>query len=64
MYYTYTMYPDIWLVVMDEVCEAVTDRPVTLLVSENRSPSLSSTAYVPSVEKELLEKLPVLKELM
>ena len=28
--------------------EAVTDRPVTLLVSEKRSASLSSAAYVPS----------------
>lgn len=36
--------------------EVVAERPVMLLVSENKSVSLSSPAYVPSVGRELTTK--------
>ena len=38
--------------------EVVAERPVTLLVSENKSVSLSSPAYVPSVRRGLTKKIP------
>ena len=41
-------YPDV-LDRRDELTELMVDLPVTLLVSENRSASFSSAAYVPSV---------------
>ena len=41
-------YPDVFER-RDELTELMADLPVMLLVSENRSASLSSAAYVPSV---------------
>ncbi len=41
-------YPDVFDR-REELTELMADLPVTLLVSENRSASFSSAAYVPSV---------------
>ena len=47
-------YPDV-LERRDELTELMADLPVMLLVSENRSASFSSAAYVPSVGEKVVE---------